>query len=35
MTDAIIRSKTRTALWMAAAITLLPLVPYALGGSAG
>jgi hypothetical protein len=35
MTDEIIRTKTRTSLWMAAAICLLPLVPYALGGSAG
>ncbi len=35
MSDETLRSKTNTALWMAAAIALLPLIPYALGGSAG
>ena len=35
MSDETLRTKTNRALWMAAAITLLPLIPYALGGSAG
>ena len=35
MSDETLRAKTNTALWMAAAITLLPLIPYVLGGSAG
>jgi len=35
MSDETIRSKTNTALWMAVAITLVPLIPYALGGSGG
>jgi len=35
MSDAIIRTKTRTSLWMSAAICLLPLVPYAMGGFGG
>jgi hypothetical protein len=35
MSDETLRSRTNTALWMAVAITLLPLNPYALGGSAG
>lgn len=35
MSDETLRSKTRTTLWMAAAITLLPLLPYALGASGG
>jgi hypothetical protein len=35
MSDETIRSKTNTALWFAAAICLMPLVPYALGGLGG
>ena len=35
MSDEKLRSKTNTAIWMGIAITLLPLVPYALGGSGG
>jgi hypothetical protein len=35
MSDETLRSRNNTALWMAVAITLLPLIPYALGGSAG
>ena len=35
MTDETLRSKTNTALWMAVAITLVPLIPYALGGTGG
>jgi hypothetical protein len=35
MSDATLRSKTNTALWMAVAICLVPLVPYALGGFGG
>ena len=32
MTDVELKSKTRWALWLALAITLVPLVPYALRG---
>ena len=35
MSDATLRSKTNTALWMVVAICLLPLVPYALSGAGG
>jgi hypothetical protein len=35
MTDETLRAKTNTAFWMSVAICLAPLVPYALGGSAG
>lgn len=35
MSDETLRSKTNTAIWMGIAITLLPLIPYALGGSGG
>ncbi len=35
MTDEQLRSKTKTAIWAAVSITLLPLVPYALGGIGG
>jgi hypothetical protein len=35
MSDEALRSKTNTALWLGVAITLLPLIPYALGGSGG
>ncbi len=35
MSDEALRSKTKAAIWLAAAITLLPLVPYALSGAAG
>ena len=35
MSDEMLRSKTNTTLWMAVAMCLVPLIPYALGGSAG
>ena len=35
MSDETLRAKTNTAFWMSVAICLAPLVPYALGGSAG
>ena len=35
MSDATLRSKTNTAMWMAVAICLVPLVPYAMGGFGG
>jgi hypothetical protein len=33
--DETLRSKTNTVLWMAVAITLVPLIPYALGARPG
>ena len=33
MSDATLRSRTNLALWLAVAIMLVPLVPYALKGS--
>ena len=35
MSDETVRSSSNLVLWAAVAMTLLPLVPYALGGSAG
>lgn len=35
MTEEKLRSKTNTAIWAAVSITLLPLLPYALGGIGG
>ena len=35
MSDKELRSKENTALWLGIAITLLPLVPYALFGGGG
>ena len=35
MSDETLTAKTNTALWMAVAITLVPLIPYALGGAGG
>jgi hypothetical protein len=35
MSDETLRSKTNIAIWMGIAITLVPLIPYALGGSGG
>ena len=35
MSDETLRSKTNTALWIAVAITLMPPIPYALGGAGG
>lgn len=35
MSDAKLRSKQNTAIWMGVALTLLPLIPYALVGGGG
>jgi hypothetical protein len=35
MSDETLRSTNNRAIWLAVAIVVLPLVPYALGGSAG
>ena len=35
LADEQLRTKTQTAIWAAVSITLLPLVPYALGGIGG
>ena len=35
MSDENLRSKTNTAMWMAIAICLVPLIPYALRGTGG
>jgi hypothetical protein len=35
MSDETLRSRNNMAIWAVVAITLLPLLPYALGGTAG
>ena len=35
MSDETLRTRNNLAIWAAVAMTLLPLVPYALGGSGG